>query len=72
MSCMPSICVFSKKNAIEHALQCKDDGFVSLRHNELCDLAAEMLSEVCNRVAVKPIISNTPFLSQSFAMSAKI
>ena len=34
-------------------LQCKG-GFPSLRHNEVPDLTAQMMSEVCNNVSVEP------------------
>ena len=36
-----------------HALSCPKGGFPSLRHNEVRDLTANLLSEVCNNV-VRP------------------
>ena len=37
----------------EHALSCAKDGFQLIRHNEVRDLTATLLTEVCNDV-VKP------------------
>ena len=31
-------------------------GFVNIRHNDIRDFTAEMLSEICNDVAIEPII----------------
>ena len=33
---------------------CKHGGLTFLRHNELCDLTADWLKEVCHNVAVEP------------------
>ena len=35
---------------------CQRGGFVIQRHNELCDLEAEMLTVVCNDVEVEPVL----------------
>ena len=35
---------------------CKTGGFVSLRHNELCDLTGNMLREACRNVEVEPLL----------------
>ena len=35
-------------------MSCKKGGFVSIRHNYLRDLAANMLSEVCKDVEIEP------------------
>lgn len=37
-----------------HALNCSRGGFVMIRHNEVRDLTAELLSEVCNDVSIEP------------------
>ena len=39
---------------MEHALSCPHGGFPSIRHNELCDITAELLSEVCHNVGTEP------------------
>ena len=40
--------------SIDHALSCKKGGFVSLRHNQVRNLEASLLSEVCHDVCVEP------------------
>ena len=35
-------------------MNCKKGGFVTMRHNELRDLTANMLTEVCKDVAIEP------------------
>ena len=42
--------------AVEHALSCNSGGFPTLRHNEIRDLTASMLSEVCSNVSVEPAL----------------
>ena len=40
-------CPCGSKIDIQHSLSCKNGGFVAIRHNELRDLTAKILSEVC-------------------------
>ena len=42
---------------MSHALSCKKGGFVTLKHNELRDITAEMLGEICRDVKVEPMLS---------------
>ena len=39
---------------VDHALNCKCGGFVSIRHNEVRDLTAKLLTETCSDVRVEP------------------
>ena len=39
---------------VEHALSCPKSGFPSIRHNEVRDLTATLLSEVCHNVSFEP------------------
>ena len=39
---------------VEHLLSCPRGGFPSLCHNEIKDLTATLLTEVCNDVKVEP------------------
>ena len=39
---------------VEHALSCSTGGFPSIRHNEVRDITASMLSEVCHGVTREP------------------
>ena len=42
--------------SVEHVLSCPKGGFPSIRHNELRDLTASLLTEVCNDVCVEPTL----------------
>jgi hypothetical protein len=61
---LPSKCVCSANFTIEHAMTCKKGGFISIRHNDIRDFTAEMLTEVCKDVAVEPIL--TPLSGETF------
>ena len=37
-----------------HAMTCSKGDFPTLRHNELRDLTATLLTEVCHNVAIEP------------------
>ena len=50
----PVECVCGKPFTIKHALSCQRGGFPTLRHNEVRDLTASLLSEICPYVAVEP------------------
>ena len=43
----PSRCGCGEKFTIEHAMSCPKGGFPSIRHNEVRDLTATLLTEVC-------------------------
>ena len=47
-------CACGKKFSVEHALSCPKGGFPSIRHNEIRDLTADLLTEICNDVCVEP------------------
>ena len=51
---IPSNCVCR----VDHSMICKLGGFVTQRHNELRDLEAELLSNVCNDVGTKPVLQD--------------
>ena len=40
--------------SVEHALTCKTGGFPAVRHNEVGDITATMLTEVCHGVTTEP------------------
>lgn len=50
----PTHCACGATFAVEHLLSCPRGGFPSLRHNEIRDLTATLLTEVCNNVQVEP------------------
>ena len=45
---MPKHCDCGSKFSLEHSFSCPKGGFPSIRHNEIRDLTANLLSEVCN------------------------
>ncbi len=47
-------CVCSKPLNVEHALTCARGGFPTLRHNEVRDITATLLTETCHEVCVEP------------------
>ena len=51
---LPSKCDCGKNFNVEHALSCAKGGFPTLRHNEIRDITASLLTEVCSEVCVEP------------------
>lgn len=51
---LPGNCVCGKHFMVEHALSCAHGGFPSLRHNDVRDITANLLAEVCHNVAGEP------------------
>ena len=47
-------CVCGEVYSVNHCLTCKKGGYVTLRHNSLRDLTAEVLKEVCVDVGTEP------------------
>ena len=43
---------------------CSTGGFSTIRHNEVCDLTAQLLTEVCSSVSVEPPLQ--PFSGETF------
>lgn len=50
----PLFCNCKKKNDVNHTLNCKLGGYVHMRHNNLRDLEAFILKEVCKDVRTEP------------------
>ena len=67
---LPLKCACSKNFSVEHALNCKKGGYVHIRHNEIRDLTAEMLDEVCRDVQVEPLL--TPLSGETFKYKTAI
>ncbi len=45
--------VHGRALSIEHALSCAKGGFPTIRHNEIRDLTADLLTEVCNDIRIE-------------------
>ena len=53
---MPSHCLCGKPLNVEHALSCPTGGFPIIRHNEIRDITASLMTEVCHSVSVEPLL----------------
>ena len=49
---LPSQCVCDKMFSVEHALSCPHGGFPTIRHNEIRDITAHLMSDVCHNVGI--------------------
>jgi len=56
MNDIPSVCICGNVFNINHSMICRRGGFIIQRHNEVCDLEAEMLNMVCYDVEVEPVL----------------
>ena len=50
----PTTCACGNSFTMEHILSCPKGRFPSIRHNEIRDITATLLSEVCHDVAIEP------------------
>ena len=50
ISQLPINCACGSKFNIDHALICKKGGFVTLRHDNIWNITAELLKELCHEV----------------------
>ena len=65
---MAAHCACGKPNSIDHALVCKLEGYTIMRHNEVRNLEADLLSAVCRDVQTEPAL--IPLSGQNFGRSA--
>ena len=56
LSQLPETCECGSMFNVDHALSCKKDGFVSLRHNQIRDITAKLLRKICYDVHVEPLL----------------
>ena len=57
---MPCTCACVNKFSVEHALSCAKGGFPSIRYNEIRNLTATLLIEVCHAVCIEPGLQPIP------------
>ena len=50
----PYHCTCSYPYSTEHSLSCKTGGFPAIKHNEVRNITASLLSEVCHGVTIEP------------------
>ena len=63
----PTHCACGSSFSVEHALSCPKGGLPSIRHNEIRDLTAKLLSEVCSQIATEPELQ--PVSPEEFSLS---
>ena len=51
---LPSHCKCGNFFNVEHALSCSTGGYPSIRHNEVRDITASLLQQVCHNVTIEP------------------
>ena len=57
---VPCTCACGNKFSVKHALSCAQGGFPSIRHNEIRNLTATLLTEVCHDVCIEPGLQPIP------------
>ena len=67
---LPSTCECGSPFSIEHSLSCPKEGFTIIRHNEVRDIFASWLSEVCTEVRVEPPLQ--PITSETMSGASAI
>ena len=48
--CLPLDCICGAALSVDHALNCNTGGFPLLRHNDIHDITANLLTEICSDV----------------------
>ena len=56
---LPTECVCGESFNVDHALCCKVGGLITLRHNEIRDVTADLLSSVCKDVRKEPVFEES-------------
>ena len=51
---IPSQSACGHSFSVSHALSCHMGGYPCIRYNEIRDLTADLLSEVCHNVSIEP------------------
>ena len=54
LSNIPQTCKCGSRFCVDHAMICHMGGFPTIRHNEIRDITATLLTEVCHNVATEP------------------
>ena len=54
---LPALCASGDSFNLQHVLSCPKGGLVITRHNEMRNLTAEILGEVCKNVVIKPLLT---------------
>ena len=65
---LPTLCVCGNTFNLQHALSCPKGGLGITRHNELRNLTAKILGEVCKNVVIELLL--TPLTGEEFSKSS--
>lgn len=63
---LPTTCVCGAAFNVAHALSCPTGGFPTLRHNEIRDLLADLMTSVAHDVQVEPVLQ--PVTGETFTL----
>ena len=66
----PTSCACGASFTVEHALSCPKGGFPIIRHNEVRDLTANLMSEVCHDVRIEPDLQ--PITGEAFSRTSTV
>ena len=66
----PTTCSCGSHFTVEHVLSCSKGGYPTIRHNEIRDFTANLLTEVCHNVAIEPHLQ--PLTGESFQGASSI
>ena len=65
-----SHCSCGASFTVDHTLLCPCGGFPTIRHNELRDMCAELLTETCHDVCIEPVLHPLSGEEMSMATAA--
>ena len=66
----PTSCACGASFTVEHALSCPKGGFPIIRHDEVSDLTANLMSEVCDNVRIEPDLQ--PITGEAFSRTSTV
>ena len=55
----PAYCGCGDHNSFDHIFVCKKGGYVSMRHNAIRDVEANIMQKVCSDVKIEPMLIPT-------------
>ena len=64
LSNTPPSCSCGTSFSVDHAMTCHMGGIPTIRHNEIRDITATLLTEICHNVATEPLLQ--PLTNESF------
>ena len=61
---LPEYCECGARFNLHHSLSCKKGGFISIRHNNIRNITASLLKEVCKDIRIEPSLQ--PLTGEGF------